>query len=325
MKRKIFLLAWVLGITIGAVAQEEELFTPIGREAVIMHSDEYGDWDDRYTDPGAVLFHDGQFHMFRNGFRGWPATVQIAYHTSPDGVTWTEVSEEPIIRSEDVPFAGLAALASSVVVEDDGTWVLYFYTWESISEAGSMIGRATASDPAGPWTIDPEPVLTPGDDDAWDSGAVNAPRVIKTDEGYVMYYNGSTEDFFSQAIGIATSPDGIQWEKQPDPILQSDQETAFIHQPNVVLTPEGWVMIFRKLDRSGSRPEMSLHYALSDDGLNWTVQDQVIWRRNTINILNGFWWTALAYHDGTYYLYVEGGRGSNTDIYLGTFTGSLPA
>lgn len=28
--------------------------------------------------------------FFRNGFRGWPATVQVGYVTSPDGYTWTK-------------------------------------------------------------------------------------------------------------------------------------------------------------------------------------------------------------------------------------------
>src|SRR5215208_4112701 len=116
-----------------AAAQDDEvadIFTLFSDDPVVMRG-ERGEWDGRYTDPGAVVYHDGLFHMFRNGFQGWPAPVQIGYLTSPDGLNWTEVSEEPVLTSDEVPFAGVAALAASVLVEDDGTWVLYFYTWES--------------------------------------------------------------------------------------------------------------------------------------------------------------------------------------------------
>lgn len=48
-----------------------------------------GTWDDRFTDPGAVIYYDGMFHMFRNGFRNFPAESQVGYVTSTDGFTWT--------------------------------------------------------------------------------------------------------------------------------------------------------------------------------------------------------------------------------------------
>jgi hypothetical protein len=53
--------------------------------AIIWHG-ESGEWDGQYTDPGAAIYYEGQFHMFRNGFVGWPAWSGAAYHTSPDGI-----------------------------------------------------------------------------------------------------------------------------------------------------------------------------------------------------------------------------------------------
>ena len=120
--------------------------------------------------------------MFRNGFQGWPAPVQIGYLTSDDGINWTEASEDPVMMSTDVPYAKVAALASDALVLDDGTWVLYFYTWDPSPARMSpgAIGRATASDPLGPWTPDPEPVLNPGSEGSWDELEVDAPRIVKT-------------------------------------------------------------------------------------------------------------------------------------------------
>lgn len=31
---------------------------------------------------------------------------------------------------DDLDYVGVTALASSALVQDDGTWVLYFYTWD---------------------------------------------------------------------------------------------------------------------------------------------------------------------------------------------------
>jgi hypothetical protein len=164
-KTLLFLLATFLLLTLTAYAQDTAptLFTLYSDQPVMPHGDKPTDWDYTYTDPGAVIYHDGKFHMFRNGFNGWPASVQIGYATSEDGLKWTEVSPDPVMMTKDVPYAKVAALASDVVVQDDGTWVMYFYTWNTFSgkNADGAIGRATAKNPAGPWTPMPRLYLTP--------------------------------------------------------------------------------------------------------------------------------------------------------------------
>ncbi|HEX2621207.1 MAG TPA: hypothetical protein VHL11_13695 [Phototrophicaceae bacterium] len=312
----------------------DALFTIMGDVPVIDNADTIKAWDGVYTDPGAVFYHDGMFHMFRNGFNGWPASVQIGYSTSVDGITWTQVTPDPILHTDDVPYAGVAALASDAFVMDDGTWVLYFYTWEKSSGTNSpgAIGRATASDPVGPWTVDPEPVLQPGSPDSWDGNQVSASRVVKTDDGYLMYYAGNKSGNQSNMIGLATSSDGITWTKyddpatteapfaESDPILVSDNPKAFVNQPMVQHTPDGWVMIYRQMER----PVMSLHLALSEDGIHWTVPSSYpIFGMPQMPRKVQFWYTALVYHDDIYYLYVEGNVGSRTSIFVATHEGSL--
>jgi predicted GH43/DUF377 family glycosyl hydrolase len=299
-----------------------------------------GEWDGRYTDPGAVVYADGQFHMFRNGFQAWPAEVSVGYVTSADGLTWTEPSEDPVLDSEDVPYAGLAALASSVLVEPDGTWVLYFYTWESSAfNAAARIGRATAPAPTGPWTVDPEPVLTPGPAGAWDSAQVLAPDVTRDESGYVMYYSGNSGRSF-QAIGRATSADGVHWTKSDDPATTDAQFAAsdpvlvagsadawdegWVHQPRVFLADTGWVMFYRGVPASGGQ-SMALGYATSTDGLTWTRSAlNPVLKPSAVPGANAFWFTNVLYHAGTVYLFWEVGKGTGTSIYLATHTGPLP-
>ena len=112
-------------------AQSERLFKVFSTQPVVSHNSAQGTWDDRYTDPGAVTYYNGKFYMFRNGFQGWPASVQWGYVTSEDGYTWTKQGEQPVFTTAQVAYAGTAALASSALVRDDGTWVIYFYTYGS--------------------------------------------------------------------------------------------------------------------------------------------------------------------------------------------------
>jgi predicted GH43/DUF377 family glycosyl hydrolase len=331
--RRLFCVAALMLLAWSTAAQEDTLFQLAQEDAVIVHGPSSA-FDGRYTDPGAVIVNDGIFHMFRNGFKAWPATVQIAHHVSGDGINWTPTTEEPVLYTDDVPFAGVAALASGAVVADDGTWMLYLYTWETFSgPSNSKIALATADDPDGPWTVHPEPVLSPGPDGAWDDSGITAPRVFREGDGYVMYYSGSGGDFGDAAIGRATSPDGITWTKhddpattgdlyaESDPVFVSPDGERFVHQPAPLQTDDGWVMIYRQmLKRPG--PSMELHVATSEDGLTWApLEESLAWDTNSVP--GRFWYTAAVQHEGTTYLYVETGIGIGTDIFAATYTGDF--
>lgn len=328
------LIAWAIS---GATAQDSALFTLESEDPIIRHSDQTGDWDDRFTDPGAVLFHDGKFHMFRNGFQNWPGSVQIGYLTSDDGITWQEATPDPVLTTAEVPYAGLAALASSALVMDDGTWVLYFYTWDGQGRsARNFIGRATAASPLGPWTVAAEPLLSPGVEGSWDDVGVLGSRVVQDGTGYVMYYSAANRrDRGYAGIGMARSDDGITWNKyddpattetafaESDPVLRPPDRKTFVHQPSVHLTGSGWVMWYRTAPIGQGDSRMSIRYATSADGIMWTPAETAAWLPDTISQASGFWWTASAYHDGTFYLYVEAGSMAGTNIYVGTFSGEL--
>lgn len=331
---KWLVVFWVFALPAAAQDEVESPFTLYSEDPVIAHGASDEVWDSRYTDPGAVVYHDGQFHMFRNAFASWPGKVQIVYHTSSDGLTWTQVGAEPVIDGEELAYGNLTALAASAIVLEDGTWALYYYTWEDYqAPARAMIGRATAPAPTGPWAADPEPVLLPGAEGEWDSLQVNVPRVLQTDEGFVMFYGGSgqnADQVIFTGIGMATSEDGVAWTKyndpdttdapfsESDPVLISDEAEVNIHQPNVVQTDEGYAMLYRRFKRGLSI--LSLNSAFSEDGITWET-DAEMWAKDSLPRSNGFWMTALTEHDGTYYLYIEGGRGRVTDIYAAT--GSL--
>jgi len=289
-------------------------------------------WDGKFINPGGMIYNDGAFHMFRNGFKNWPGLVSVGYMTSPDGLTWTEVQEAPVFTSDQVPYVkeGDGADVSSVVIQEDGTWVFYFHTVSN--NAPAVIGRATASSPFGPWVVDPEPVLVAGGDGAWDVNGVAWPNVIRTDSDYVMYYAGSPKGLGGTMIGLAVSADGLQWEKyddpltigapfaESDPVLKPDESwtTDGVDRAGVVQTPEGWVMIYQ----GGALIKRGL--AFSPDGIHWTPHPQ-----NPVIELPDFplsgtmWDTSLVFHDDIYYYYTEIGNTTATNIYLAIHAGQI--
>jgi hypothetical protein len=84
-----------------------------------------------YINPGAVLFHDGQFHMLFNSFTGWPGIIEVGYMTSEDGYNWQMVQDAPVFTTDQIPFGDGKADISSAIVEEDGTWmdVLPYGRW----------------------------------------------------------------------------------------------------------------------------------------------------------------------------------------------------
>jgi predicted GH43/DUF377 family glycosyl hydrolase len=303
-----------------------------------------------FIDPGAVIVHDGQFHMFYNGINGFPAPVGVGYATSKDGVTWARQADQPVFGPATPGFPtemrGTNLFVTSGIVEPDGTWVLYYYTLTGGGFDGRQtIGRATAPGPTGPWTSTAQPVLEPGPEGAWDSRQVSAPHVVRTDDGYVMYYDAASTGDAIWKIGRATSPDGVNWTKYDDPattepaFAESDPvltaanvgwSATRVLDPNVVPVEGGWAMIYATNTGDSGKfitPDLHMAYATSPDGIHWTPAERPVLIGSRHASWRGVYLITLVEAVGQYYLYfdVAGGGGSGTNIFLATYAGELGA
>ena len=285
----------------------------------------------KYLNGGAIIFHDGEFHMFSNFFNSWPGRTVTYYYTSPDGETWTRMIDEPLFTMSDVPISATGALALTGLVQPDGTWVLYYHTFTSGSSPG-YIGRATASAPTGPWTFDESAVLSPGSDGEWDDLQVMRVNVLPLDDGYIMYYAGVNKDSESR-IGLAFSADGITWEKydnpdtteapyaESDPIMEPelDWEGTWLGRPEVVQTADGWIMLYE-----GGRGSQT-GIAISEDSINFKRYEAnpILTQDNMVEGYT-FFQGAFFHQNDIYYYLIEAGNGAiGTDIFLYTLEGSL--
>ena len=162
-----------------------------------------------------VLKQDGVYKMWFS----WADARLIAYAQSDDGLKW------------EYPSVVLPALTGSTweghevcrpcVVFKDGRYHMWYtgkmYPTE-FSAASSYIGYATSEDGL-VWERRPEPVLTP--QEAWEGRGVTYSHVLwdEDEQLFKMWYSAG-EIREADAIGYATSMDGIHWRRfGQNPIL----------------------------------------------------------------------------------------------------------
>jgi predicted GH43/DUF377 family glycosyl hydrolase len=297
------------------------IFTfPDGEEPAVTR--ELTGIDEKYINPGAVIDDGETLHMFANVFTGWPGHVSMPHLTSSDGATWTLASPEPVLTSDDFPLADPGADVSTGFIADDGTWVLIYQTVTTGSPW--VLGLATAPGPDGPWTVDPDPILEIGAAGSWDAAGHSWPSVVKTDDGYQMFFTGFDKSRASGgigAIGLATSTDGVTWTKRDEPVLtaEAEWEGGSLDRPRAVVTPDGLLMVYAGRDLTDRG------LAQSSDGVSWERQgDAPVLTDADLVVAYNCWDAALVYRDGTltYYLEIGGTGSSGTQVYR--LTAELP-
>jgi len=122
------------------------------------------------------------------------------------------------------------------------------------------------------------PILTMGQDDTWDAGALGSMSVLLVEDTFHLYYESwgvrseiewDAEEYESLQIGHATSTDGIHWTKDPNnPVLPKGGEADFdrtgVWDPYVIYEDGLFKMWYG--GGGGSQPNFGWAYAISQDG-----------------------------------------------------------
>lgn len=159
------------------------------------------------------------------------------------------------------------------IVRQNGRLTAY-YTGYHQGEAGleRAVCRAVSDDGV-TWRREPDgPVLAAGEAGGFDGGGVCSGSVLAFPDGparYVMYYSGRAEDGTWPGIGIAFSDDGVEWRKQPGPVLsrQAFENIKHLALADVIRTAEGgWLLHAESwIDGRG----WAVSQAQSHDGLHF--------------------------------------------------------
>ena len=170
----------------------------------------------------------------------WRPKSSIALAESKDGFHW---STPVIVLPPDSAGGWQDAVNRPVVIKQRCVYHMW-YTGQA--NGHSAIGYATSSDGVVWKRMSDKPVLSPTQ--PWEKATVMCPDVIwdKKDKLYKMWYSGG-DQYEPDAIGYATSPDGIVWNKRDDnPIFKANPKIEW-EQDKVtacqVVRSGGWYLM----------------------------------------------------------------------------------
>src|SRR5437016_810649 len=160
----------------------------------------------------SVLKDGGKYRMWFS----WRPKKSIALAESPDGVQW---SKPIIVLGPNLKTDWENDLNRPVVLKDGNGYQMW-YTGQA--RGRSWIGYATSQDGKTWQRMSNQPVLSA--DATWEKVAVMCPHVLYDDQTklYRMWYSGG-EQGEPNAIGYATSADGLKWMKhKKNPVFKPD-------------------------------------------------------------------------------------------------------
>ncbi len=117
------------------------------------------------------------------------------------------------------------------------------------------------------WRTAAEPLLEPGPDGAWDSVDVLNPSVVRFGGRYLNFYSGF--DGRTWSTGLATSDDGVSWEKHAgNPVFGPDRrwEGSYIAANGATLVRGDDLLHWYQ---AGPRNQTRIGFAHSRDGIAW--------------------------------------------------------
>jgi beta-1,2-mannobiose phosphorylase / 1,2-beta-oligomannan phosphorylase len=165
-------------------------------------------------DPCVARLPDGSLAMWYTTRGSLPSSIALATDASGTGDHWQRYGSGPVLTPDPPESAPANGLTRPSVVPVPGGWRVWYSTQSPASAAGvAWIGSAFSRE-GRYWEKQGAPVLTP--QEAWEKQAVQCPNVRydETSSLFQMWYCGG-DAYEPDAVGFATSPDGISWQRHP--------------------------------------------------------------------------------------------------------------
>jgi len=170
----------------------------------------------------------------------------IGAAASPDGKTWTRLSDKPVLSPEQ-PWEKVAVMCPHVVWDAQAQLFRMWYSGGEQYEPDA-IGYATSADGLA-WTRNKSnPVFAADPKTPWEQHKVTACQVVKQGDWWVMFYIGFRDVNHAQ-IGIARSKDGVSdWQRlASNPIIspgKSQWDADACYKPFALYDPDAgrWLL-----------------------------------------------------------------------------------
>ncbi len=257
-----------------------------------------GEWHlkvDAENDSGLVLYTGETDVQIFAGF-----TTQVYLTLNPTGVgtgsiyiqviwgvplnqSWLDCQNNPLIVTSYNYYDEYGVAAPQIICEN-GVFKMWYL---GVAGSASKYVLYAESIDGVNWTKPiNHPVLYPGNYGTWDSWAVHPGAILKDGNEYKMYYYGYSDQYDQWHIGLATSTDGINWEKYPKPILLGTSGWEYQIFSSSIIKKDGNYLLYYT---GRNLPNYKIGVAVSSDGVNFVkypgnpiiVNDQT-WEMNGI-------------------------------------------
>ena len=165
-----------------------------------------GGWEQKAALCPTVLFDetDQLFKMWYAAGNNYEPDA-IGYACSKDGICWEKPCSAPVLSPDPLHPWESYKLVAPFAVKEDG-WIYLFYVGHIHMER-AQIGLARSRNGYSAWEKHPcNPLICPDPDSKWDNMSVFKPSVLKTDDTWMLWYNGAYCDeteWMKEQIGLA--------------------------------------------------------------------------------------------------------------------------
>ncbi|HVO73713.1 MAG TPA: hypothetical protein VMT35_06795 [Ignavibacteriaceae bacterium] len=207
-----------------------------------------------------LLKDETNYKMWYTGL-SYSGTSYVYYAFSENGLQWEKYGQSPVLFPDSSGWDSYH-VSSGPVIKEDGTYKMYYSGWND--QYGSWpVGLAISPDGIH-WTrYACNPIIT---GEGWDL-QIRPQSIIKKDGIYYMFFTGGTGH--ECKIGVATSSNGIDWEKysgNPVMVAEKSWEGYGVAFPSVIYENNEFAMVYQGILDENT----SFGLASSTDGLHWT-------------------------------------------------------
>jgi beta-1,2-mannobiose phosphorylase / 1,2-beta-oligomannan phosphorylase len=181
--------------------------------------------------------------------------------------SWIDYLHNPIFTSQDNPSLP-NAVSTSKILYDNGIYKMWYLCTYDAGKAN--VWYAESQDGINWQNKFNQPVFDSNISGTWDDYTVGPGAIIKDNEGnYRMYYNGWSSQYGQWQVGLATSADGIHWERYDNPVLKADSSNEFKIGVVSVIVYNNIYYMYYSSSPIDNYDNMRINLATSPDGLNW--------------------------------------------------------
>lgn len=302
-------------ISIGLASSEDGFnFAKLNTDEPLLSSDGTGFDALAVADP--VLLFKEQWIMYYAGVKSasnfLPTAIGRATSASVDGPYTRD--ENPVLEIGSPGEWDSYFIHPSSVIHHNGQYLMYYWAGDVYPGGKWHIGLATSTDGI-TWSkyddpsttespfAESDPILKTGESGNWDENRLIGCSVLKTENGFEMFYSGIQENN-GAAIGYASSTNGISWTKDEannpafswanDPYAVSKNNWV-IEIPTVVYNESVYHVYY---DYGLVLAEIGMATALSDQNIIRVPEDHASIQKGIDAASDGF---LVIVDEGTYY------------------------